>query len=365
MTHLPARILLVLAAVVAHGCGRAAAPEAAGRPPLAVEVTAATTIDLEQTVEVVGTLAAVREADVRSEYSGTVAEIFVTQWVKVRAGTPLARLESREVEAGVQAARAAALQAEAAGARAGRELTRSVQLEAAGLATRQSVDEASTVDEAARAALAAARAQLEMAEARLAKALLRAPIDGIVAQRNVGVGDYVENMGNPPPMFRIVDNRQLELTATVPTARLAELAVGQRVAFAADALPGRELAGTVAFINPAADEASRTVRVKVEVPNPDEALKSGLFVKGRIVTGNRPGVVVVPRPALVSWDTAARTATLFVVEGDRARRVEVETGSAAGDHVEVVRGLAAGQPVVTRGGFNLRDGDRVAVAAGA
>ncbi len=365
MTRLHALPLVLAATGVVLGCGRAAAPEGAGRPPLAVEVAAARTADLEQSVEVVGTLAAVREADVRSEYSGTVAEIFVTQWVKVRAGAPLARLESREVEAGVQAARASALQAEAAAARAGRELARSVQLKAAGLATQQSVDEATTADEAARAALAAARAQLEMAEARLAKALLRAPIDGVVAQRNVGVGDYVENMGNPPPMFRIVDNRQLELTATIPTARLAELAVGQPVAFTADALPGRELAGTVAFINPAADEASRTVRVKVEVPNPDEALKSGLFVEGRIVTGHRPGRIVVPRSALVSWDTGARTATLFVVEGDLARRVTITTGSTPGDDVEVVGGLDAGRTVVTRGGFNLRDGDRVAIAAGA
>lgn len=365
MSRLHALPVVALLAATLAGCGRAAAPEGAGRPPVAVEVAAATTADLEESVDVVGTLAAAREADVRSEYSGTVAEIFVTQWVKVRAGAPLARLDSREVEAGVAAARAAALQAEAAAARASRELARSVQLKQAGLATQQSVDEATTADEAARAALAAARAQLEMAEARLAKATLVAPIDGVVAERNVGVGDYVENMGNPPPMFRIVDNRSLELTASVPTASLAELAVGQPVSFTADALPGRELAGTVAYINPAADEASRTVRVKVEVPNPDESLKSGLFVEGRIVTGRRPGVVVVPRAALVSWDTAAATATLFVVEGDHARRLEIATGRADGDRVEVLRGLEAGRPVVTRGGFNLRDGDRVAVAAGA
>ena len=362
MNRLQALTLVLVAAGAGQGCGRPAAPEAASRPPVAVETAAAATVDLEQAIEAVGTLAAESEAEVRSEYSGTVAEIFVTQWVRVRAGTPLARLDAREPASGAQAARAAVLQAEAGAARAQRELTRSIQLEQSGLATQQSVDEARSADEAARAELGAARAQLEMAETRLAKTLLRAPIDGVVAERNVSVGDFVENMGNPPPMFRIVDGRRLELIANVPTARLAELAIGQLFRFTADAFPGREFVGTVAYINPTADEASRTVRVKAEVPNPDEALKSGLFVKGRIVTGTRRGVVVVPRAALVSWDTDARAATLFALAGDRVKRVEIETGSVSGEMVEVVRGLATGQAVVTRGGFNLRDGDRVAVA---
>ena len=88
-------------------------------------------------------------------------------------------------------------------------------------------------------------------------------------------------------------------------------------------------------------------------------------MKGRIVTGSAAGVLVVPRSALVSWDTVARQGGVFVVDGGVARRVAVETGAAPGDRVEVVKGLAAGQEVVTRGGFNLRDGDRVLVAKGA
>jgi multidrug resistance efflux pump len=80
----------------------------------------------------------------------------------------------------------------------------------------------------------------------------------VVAARSVNVGDYVENMGNPRPIFRIVDNRVLELTVTVPTARLAGLAEGQSLFFTVDAIPGREFEGRISFINPAADEASRT-----------------------------------------------------------------------------------------------------------
>ncbi len=354
--------------LAAAGCGKPAdgktSPDG-NRPPVAVEAARATTADVEEAVEVVGTLTARSEAEVKTEYSGTVVEVFVTQWVRVKTGTPLARLDSSEIDAAVQAARATALQAEVAAQRAARELERTVKLKEAGLATQQGLDEAKSVEEAARAGAAAAKAQVAMAQTRLAKAVVRAPIDGVVALRNVNVGDYVENMGNPAPMFRVVDNRTLELTANVASARMAELKVGQPFAFTSDAFPGKEFAGKVSFINPAADEASRTVKVKAEVPNADESLKAGLFVKGRIVTGKRAGVLVVPRSALISWDTVSRQAALFVVVGGVAKRVTVETGSVPGDGVEIVKGLAPGQEVVTRGGFNLRDGDRVQVAKGA
>jgi RND family efflux transporter MFP subunit len=360
---LPVALILALT-----GCGKPADGKSSpdgSRPPVAVETAKAAPAEVEEAVEVVGTLTARSEAEVKTEYSGTVVEVYVTQWVRVKAGTPLARLDSSEIDAAVQSARATALQAEVAAQRAARELERTVKLKEAGLATQQGLDEAKSVEEAARAGAAAAKAQLAMAQTRLAKAVVRAPIDGVVSLRNVNVGDYVENMGNPAPMFRVVDNRGLELTANVPSARMSELRVGQPFAFTSDSFPGKEFAGQVSFINPAADEASRTVKVKAEVKNADESLKAGLFVKGRIVTGRRAGVLVVPRSALVSWDTVSRQAAVFVVDGGLAKRVVVETGAAPGDRVEVVKGLTPGQEVVTRGGFNLREGDRVQVAKGA
>jgi len=357
---------LVLALVAAAGCTKTADPgaAAAGRPAVAVETARATTSDIEQAVEVVGALSARSEADVKSEYNGTVAEVYVTQWVRVQKGTPLARLDTREVVAVAQSARAALLQAEVAAQRTGRELERTARLQEAGAATPQALDEARTADEAARAQAAVARANLEAVETRLAKAVLRSPIDGVVSRRTVNVGDYVENMGNPAPMFHVVDTRALELVASVPSTRIAELRVGQPLVFSTDALPGKEFAGRVSFVNPAADEISRTVKVKAEVPNQDNGLKPGLFAKGRVVTGTRAGAVVVPRTALVSWDTVKRSAAVFVLEGGLARRRTIQTGSLAGEGVEVLGGIQAGDEVVTRGGFNLRDGDRVRSVSG-
>jgi multidrug efflux pump subunit AcrA (membrane-fusion protein) len=73
------------------------------------------------------------------------------------------------------------------------------------------------------------------------------------------------------------------------------------------------------------------------------------------------GILRVPRVALLSWDVAGNKGDLFVVKGEIANRRTVQTGSVLGEFVEVTSGLSPGEPVVVRGGFNLKDGDRVNV----
>jgi RND family efflux transporter MFP subunit len=146
---------------------------------------------------------------------------------------------------------------------------------------------------------------------------------------------------------------------------MAALRAGQPVRFSTDAFPGREFDGKVAHINPSVSPGDRSVRVIVEVPNVPEVLKGGLFVKGRIATGGRKGVVQVPRTALLSWNVAARKGEVFVVDNNVARRRGVTTGAVQGDRVEIPSGLRPGETVVTRGAFLLSDGDAVKVAAAA
>jgi RND family efflux transporter MFP subunit len=318
----------------------------------------------QESVEIVGSLAPRFSADVKSEVTGIVTAVYVTEWVPVRRGDRLARLDTSETEAGIAAIKAIEAQARVAETRARREYERAQQLKQYGLITPQGLDDAKSAIEAAEAGTAAASAQIRTAEARLAKSLLASPMDGVVALRAVNVGDRVENMGGGDPLFRIVDNRLLDLTVSVPSSRLASVRVGQVLEFATDALPGRTFTGKVKFINPAIDAASRSARVVVEVPNRDGLLKGGSFVKGRVVVANRTDVLQVPREALFNWNVQLQTAEVFVVRGDQADLRVVKTGTSNGVAVEVVSGLQAGEQVVTRGGFALRAGDKVAVAKG-
>jgi RND family efflux transporter MFP subunit len=371
MTGRVERITLVLAATVAIGgvaCSRSsnnspqAKAEASGRPPVAVAVHSVAAADLTESVDVTGSLAPKFAADVKSEVSGTVKAVYVTQWVPVRKGEALARLDTSETEAGLEGLRALEAQARVQETRAQREYERAIQLKQYGLITTQGLDDAKSALEAAQAASAAARAQVRTGEARLAKSAINAPMDGILAERFVSVGDRVENMGGNQPMFRIVDNRLLDLTVTIPSSELPGVRVGQPLEFTTDAVPGRTFSGKVMFINPMVDAASRSAKVTAEVPNADGALRGGLFVKGRIILSRRPGVIQVPREAMLNWNVSQNTATVFVVRNGQADERKVQTGAANGTSVEIVSGLNAGDTVATRGAFALKNGDRVTVA---
>jgi len=348
--------------------------EKAGKPLVAVEVFKVTASTVSEGIDVVGSLSAKFGTDVKSEYTGIVAEVYVTEWVRVVKGTPLAKLDSREAELvlrkaqmAVDVARANLLKDEVTANRANREYERLLKLKEAGLVTQQALDDGLTEKEAAAARIATATAQIKAAEedvlytqTRLSKGIIRSPMDGVVSLRNANVGDFVGEMGGKP-MFRIIDNSVLDLTVTVPSGKMESVHVGQPLTFSTDALPGKTFSGKVKFINPAVNEADRSVKVIAEVQNADEQLKGGLFVKGRIMTGTRAGVLKVPQASLLTWDVPARKAEVFVVDGDIARRQTVRTGNIAGDQVEIPSGLTPGQQVITRGGFNVKDGDKVNV----
>ena len=355
-----------IALIAMAGCSNSgeAQPQEVGRPAVAVTVAPVVAANLQESVDVVGTLAPKFSADVKSEISGIVTAVYVTEWVPVRRGARLATLDSRETEAGIEALKAFEAQAKVAESRAKREFERAQQLKKFGLITPQAFDEAQTAVEAAEAGVSAARAQVKTAEARLAKSVITAPMDGVVALQAVNVGDRVENMGSGEPLFRIVDNRLLDLTVAVPASRIAAVRIGQVVEFSTDSLPGRSFTGKVMFINPAIDQASQSAKVIAQVPNADHQLKGGAFAKGRIILASRPDVLQVPREALLNWEVDRRTAEVFVVRNGQAEKKSVKTGSSSDGTVEIAEGLAAGDSVVVRGGYALRPGDRVAVSAG-
>jgi RND family efflux transporter MFP subunit len=376
--YLTAAFLLFLLAGTAGCSGKGDATRGndtgAGKPAVAVDAAKATSGDIVDGIDVVGALSPKYQAELKSEYGGLVTHVYVTEWARVRKGDPLMKVDTREGEvilkkagAALEAAKAALLEAEAAQSRAAREYERAMKLQESGLVTRQGLDDARTQIEATDARVGAAKAQVDVARddvahagTRLAKAVIRAPFDGTVEERLVNVGDLVGEMQKV--VFRLVDNRLLQATVNVPSASMAGLRVGQPLVFSTDAFPGRAFSGKVTYINPSVRPGDRSVPVIAEVPNTPEVLKGGLFVKGTIVTGTRKGVVLVPRPALRSWDVAARKGEVFVVEDNVARRREVATGAVQGETIEVSSGVRPGETVVTRGAFNVKDGDALKIA---
>ena len=379
-------LIMILASLCllagASGCTKGSAAtngQTAAKPPVAVETGIAAATDLVEGVEVTGSLEPKFSADVKTQIPGLVKQVYVTEWVRVRKGQSLARIDVAETEAvvkraeaGIESARAGLAQAQVTATRADRELARAMKLKEAGLATVQGVDDARSEAAAAAARIESARAQIRVAEeelrqarARLAKGFVVSPLDGVVALRDVNVGDLASDAAAGKPIFRIVDNRLLNLTVTVPSAESARVKVGQQLEFNVDSFPGKTFTGKVMYVNPELSAADRSLKVIAEVKNVPETLKGGLFTKGRIVTGKRSAVLQLPRQALDGVDLTAKKASLFVVEGETVRRRQLGIGTVSGDLVEIVSGMKAGEKYVARGGFVLKDGDRVAVAAAA
>ena len=358
-------------------CGNGDAVKQVSKPPVAVETQAAASYGVSDGIEVTGSLEPKFSVDVKTQIPGLVKQVLVSEWVHVKKGQLLVRIDVAETEAqvkraeaGIASAKANLAQAQVAANRAEREFARLIKLKESGLATQQTLDDARSEVEAAKARVGVAAAQIHVSEeelrqgvARQAKGLVVAPIDGMVALRNVNVGDLASDAAVGKPIFRIVDNRLLNLTVTVSSTDSARIKVGQPLQFTVDSEPGRTFAGKVMYINPELSSADRSLKVIAEVHNVPENLKGGMFAKGRIVTGTRSEVLQVPRSAVAGFDTQAKKGSLFVVENGVARKREIVSGIVNGDMIEIASGLKAGEQYVIRGGFNLKDGDKVAVAA--
>ena len=312
--------------------------------------------DVESSIPITGSLLSTVQVDVKTEQPGRLVEAPPREGEWVTRGQVLARLDDTNYRLAQQQARAAVAVAEAGLERArvalqhaDRELERARNVQASGGITVKDFQAAEWAARDARAQLRLAEAQLEqarqvlaLAEKRLRDCLIRAPISGEVQAHLQNAGIYLDTFAT---LVRLVDNLQMELEATVPSHELARLRPGQEVRFAVDAFAGETFTGRLLKLAPALTEQSRSIKVRVGVPNPNRRLKAGMFVRGSIRTGVRRNALLLPLAAVLR--AADPTGgTVLVVEGGTVRRREVELGLEQGGGVEIVRGLAAADDVV-------------------
>ncbi len=400
--------LALLPAPAPAAAGQRPAPDrTAGPPPAPVEVALAVSRRVVDEVTLVGTAEPQRRSLVASDVEGIVAELAVREASPVRRGDRLAQLrtdaleirlrgavaqreryrhELAELEAGfriedVEAARATVREAEASHAWARQEVRRQRDLHADGAVALRAVDEAETGLETARQRLeqararlrlleagprkeqvARARAQLRAAEAEvarledeIARTTIRAPFDGIVAAEHTERGQWVAKGG---PVVEIVDLSRVEIAVPFPERAVGRLRPGSPAEVRLDALGDRVFSGEVIAIVPQGDVVSRKFRIKVRVANPDRAIKAGMFARVSFGLGGTRDAILVPKDAVVR---RAGTALVYVVNGETAHEVRVQTGAAQGGDVEVAGGLRPGQMVVVRGNERLRDGQGIQV----
>ena len=365
---------VAVAAALVCGCSKTAEPEAEKkkeRGPVPVRTARVERRDISETLWFTGELESPLSVEVKPKIQGRLEKLELensrptTEGAEVKNGETIAAIDRRELEAQVALAEAQEKQAEVALADRERERRRVEALFAEEVATEQARDAAVTAHESAKASLAQAKAQLRLAQVNLDETKIRAPMDGVVAERRADPGAMV---GPSAAIVKIAQMDPLRLMLAIPVRLLPMLEEGKtQVAVATDVWPGRETACTVARIFPEADPATRTVRAEVRLDNPKQdgawPLRPGMYATAKLTLATSPGALAVPAAAVVR---ALDRQLVFTVRGDAARSTEVQTGIRDGAYVEIVEGLAEGDEYVAMGQNKLTDGaaiERVAPAA--
>jgi membrane fusion protein (multidrug efflux system) len=319
--------------------------------PQTVSAAKAESSDWQPTIDAVGSLRAVRGADLSLEVSGVVEEILFQSGDEVQAGQILLRLRAEDEIAKLQSLEATAQLAQIT-------YDRDVQLFKARAISQAVVDN----DEAN---LRNFKAQVAQQKAIVDKKTLRAPFAGRLGLRQVDLGQFL-SAGTVIATLQSLD--PIFVDFLLPQQAVAQLAVGAKVEAKIDAFPDRMFTGKITAINPKIETASRNIQVRATLPNADQKLLPGMFATVQLETGAAQRLVTLPQTA-VSYNPYGSLVYLVDDKGKdpdgkpqlTARQVFVTTGATRGDQVAILKGVAEGDMVVTSGQIKLRNGVPVVV----
>lgn len=313
-----------------------------GLPPANVIVARAETRPFGTRIEAIGTALARESVEITSKTANTITAIRFAEGQRVAAGTVLVELDAAQ-------AHAALAEAEATLAESRNQFARGRDLSVTQALSRAQLDQLET-------AVKTAEARVAAAQSRLADTVIRAPFAGRTGFRLVSLGGLV----NPGTIITTLDDTSvIKLEFSIPQAYLGELAIGLAIEARADGLGDRRFSGEIVTIDSRIDPVTRSVKVRAELPNADNALRPGLFMNVQLRTATTSRLMV-PEEAIVPDQGRSY---VFVVEDERAVRREVVTGGREPGSVVVLSGLAGEERIVVEGTQRIRDGARVVAVA--
>lgn len=321
-----------------------------GSQPQTVSTVTAQLTAWQPYLQSVGTLVAVKGADLSSEVAGIVEQIDFTSGEDVKAGTLLVKLRAEADIAKLHSLQALADLAAVTYHRDQKQLRA------------QAVSQA-TVDADA-ANLKSDLAQAAQQQAEVDKKLIRAPFSGRLGIRNVDLGQYLS------PGATIVTLQALDpiyVDFFMPQQALSEIRVGQEVKLHTDTYPKDEFTGKISAINAKIDPQTRNIQIRATFANPGHKLLPGMFGTIEIVTGTPEKHVTLPQTA-ITYNPYGDTVFIVKPPADKAKgahpvveQVFVTTGATRGDQVAILTGVKAGETVVSSGQLKLRNGSPIAV----
>lgn len=328
--------------------------EAASSMVLPPETVTAVTVNdeqWEQYIAATATVTAVQGVIVRAEAGGRVTEIRFDSGAAVDKGQALVQLDTSSEDAQLASSRAAAAQARA-------DLKRVRKLIDKELVSDDAVDQAITQ-------VKETQAQVEVIKAALQKKTILAPFAGRLGIRQVNQGQVL-SVGDPVVALQMLNRVYVDFT--VPQQKLPQLAKDMRVRVRSDSSPDTVFDGAISAVDLEVDPVTRNVQVRAVVDNPQEKLRTGMFVVVELILPATKAVLPVPATAVLY---APFGNSVFIIDektDDRTGKTEqvlrqqfVILGETRGDYVDVTDGLKSGETVVTSGVFKLRSGAQVVI----
>lgn len=320
-------------------------PDSQSSSSVAVSVTVTETMKraADQSLDLVGTLTAWKEINIVAELQGKIESLNIDKGQTVSKGTVIATIDSKLKQLAFDNATINT-------AKLRNDLDRVTNLFKAGTASQQQLDDAKFSFENA-------AIQKEQAFKQLSDATVVSPISGIVTERNMEIGAYV-NTGNQ--IAKIIDISKLKVLLNVSETNVYHLQIGDKATISTDVYPGVSFDGCISFIGSQSD-AAHNYPVEIAMNNSKEhPLKAGTIVTSHIVIPDTKTRLFIPRQSLQG---STNDAFVYVVENSKALLRRIVVGSENGDYLEVISGLTEGEKVVTSGQINLSDGKEVSVAA--
>ncbi len=345
-------LAVLLAACSKNGGG---APEGQGGPPPArVSVTTLQPQQIEDSAEYLATLVSRRAVVLYPQVQGYVRSIGVKAGQLVKAGTLLMQVDPGAEGTSLQNLQATHESLAAAAALARERRDRAVALRKDGIVSQQTADEARTAADQAEAALRASEATIASQRTRLGFFSITAPIDGVVGDVPVKIGDFVTPQ---TPLSSVTQDSGLEADVQIPVERAGGLGPQSRVRLLAT---DGGIAGDspVTFVSPRAEAGTQLVLVKGAF-DALSGLRAGQVVRARIVFSTHEGLMI---PVGSVTRQAGQTFAYIVDGSGKASRVPVELGALQGNHYVVNSGLEAGAKLVTSGLQMVQDGAPVQIA---
>jgi membrane fusion protein (multidrug efflux system) len=364
MTHSASFVglsLVLLLASADSGCSKPAAtpqpaskPAQAPSPPVHVEAGTVELRDMPKLATVLGNVVADRQSEVAANVAGRVLLAPIERGQHVKAGEALVMVDSKAANLTASAATAQAELADTQSTQARLDCERSESLYAQGALGKAEYDRQHTQCKAQELQASAARAQAGLSAKLAADAIVRAPFSGVIGERYVNAGEYVQANTRVASMYSLDPVR---ITISVPERAVSLVHTGARLDVQVTAWPDRTFPATVEYVSPALRTLQRDLLVEAKAPNPDGALKPGMFATVQVSLGEER-LITVPADALIVEDDVRR---LFLARDGRAFELVVRTGVTRDQRTAVYEELAPDALVIRRPPAELHDGSPIVV----